>query len=63
MDQAPPKSPSSYAPADQDTEFLQREELRSVRIGLELLKPELLQREQGVRSTIGHQRAPHGIDL
>lgn len=52
MDQAPPKSSSSYIPADHDLEFLQREELRSVRIGLELLKPELLQREQGVRSTI-----------
>jgi hypothetical protein len=57
MDQAPPKSPSSYPPAAQDTEFLQREELRSIRIGLELLKPEL-QREQGVgrRSAINE---PH----
>ena len=52
MDQARRKSSSSYTPADQDIEFLQREELRSVRIGLELLKPELLQHEQGVRSTI-----------
>ena len=43
---------SSYIPADKDTEFLQREELRSIRIGLELLKPELIQREQGIRSTI-----------
>ncbi len=43
---------SSYIPADRDTEFLQREELRSIRIGLELLKPELIQREQGIRSTI-----------
>lgn len=43
---------SSYVPADRDTEFLQRDELRSVRIGLELLKPELIQQEQGVRSTI-----------
>ena len=30
--------PSSYIPADKDTEFLQREELRSIRIGLELLE-------------------------
>jgi uncharacterized protein (TIGR00730 family) len=52
MDRARLKSSSSYTPADQDTEFLQREELRAVRIGLELLKPELLQHEQGVRSTI-----------
>jgi uncharacterized protein (TIGR00730 family) len=43
---------SSYTPADKDTEFLQRDELRSVRIGLELLKPELIQREEGIRSTI-----------
>lgn len=43
---------TSYIPADRDTEFLQREELRSLRIGLELLKPELIQREEGVRSTI-----------
>jgi uncharacterized protein (TIGR00730 family) len=42
----------SYIPAFLDTEFLQREELRSIRIGLELLKPELIQREEGVRSTI-----------
>ncbi|HSA61205.1 MAG TPA: TIGR00730 family Rossman fold protein [Nitrospiraceae bacterium] len=42
----------SYIPADKDTEFLQREELRSVRIGLELLKSELIQREEGIQSTI-----------
>jgi uncharacterized protein (TIGR00730 family) len=43
---------SSYIPADKDTEFLQRDELRPIRIGLELLKPELIQREEGIRSTI-----------
>jgi uncharacterized protein (TIGR00730 family) len=48
----PAESSSSYIPAVRDTEFLQREELRSIRIGLELLKPELIQREQGVQSTI-----------
>ena len=42
----------SYIPADRDTEFLQRDELRPIRIGLELLKPELIQHEEGVRSTI-----------
>jgi uncharacterized protein (TIGR00730 family) len=47
-----PRNPSSYIPADRDPEFLQREELRSIRIGLELLKPELIQREQGIQSTI-----------
>lgn len=43
---------SSYIPADRDTAFLQREELRSLRLGLELLKPELIQQEHGIRSTI-----------
>ena len=46
------KPSSSYIPADRDAEFLQRDELRSVRIGLELLKPELIQRELGIQSTI-----------
>lgn len=45
-------SSSSYIPADKDTEFLQRDELRPIRIGLELLKPELIQREEGIQSTI-----------
>ncbi|MEO8045990.1 MAG: TIGR00730 family Rossman fold protein [Nitrospirota bacterium] len=48
----PAAESSSYIPADRDTEFLQREELRSLRIGIELLKPELIQREQGINSTI-----------
>ena len=48
----PAAESSSYIPALQDEEFLQREELRSLRIGLELLKPELIQREEGVQSTI-----------
>lgn len=43
---------SSYIPADSDVEFLQREELRPLRLGLELLKPELIQQEQGIQSTI-----------
>lgn len=43
---------SSYIPADRDLEFLQRDDLRAVRVGLELLKPELIQREQGIQSTI-----------
>lgn len=46
------RNPSSYILADRDPEFLQREELRAIRVGLELLKPELIQREQGIRSTI-----------
>jgi uncharacterized protein (TIGR00730 family) len=43
---------SSYSRADQDIEFLNREELRPIRLQLELLKPELIQQEEGIRSTI-----------
>lgn len=50
MDRLPTNS--AYIPADRDLEFLQRDDLRSVRVGLELLKPELIQREQGIQSTI-----------
>ena len=49
---SPAAESSSYIPADRDTEFLQRDELRPLRIGIELLKPELIQREQGIQSTI-----------
>lgn len=45
------KSPS-YRLAELDTDFLQRPELRPVRIQLELQKPEMLLNEQAVRSTI-----------
>lgn len=48
----PAAESSSYIPADKDTEFLQRDELRPLRVGIELLKPELIQREQGIQSTI-----------
>lgn len=43
---------TSYIPADKDTNFLQRDELRPIRIGLELLKPELIQKEEQIESTI-----------
>ena len=43
---------SAYRLAFTDTEFLLREELRPVRLQLELLKPELVQQEHGVESTI-----------
>jgi uncharacterized protein (TIGR00730 family) len=52
---------SAYRLAFTDTEFLLREELRPVRMQLELLKPELVQDEQGVESTIvifGSARIP-----
>lgn len=43
---------SAYRLAFTDTEFLLREELRPVRMQLELLKPEMVQHEHGVTSTI-----------
>ncbi len=43
---------SAYRLAFTDTEFLLREELRPVRMQLELLKPEMIQSEHGIRSTI-----------
>lgn len=43
---------SSYVLAFKDAEFLERDELRPIRIGLELLKPELIQREEEIYSTI-----------
>src|SRR5438105_6458075 len=43
---------SSYRLAFADTEFLLREDLRPVRMQLELLKPELIQSEQQIESTV-----------
>ena len=54
------KSPS-YRLAFQDDDFLLRDELRPVRLQLELLKPELIQTEQDIESTIvifGSARTP-----
>ena len=45
------RSPA-YALAFADDEFLCRDELRPVRLQLELLKPEMLMNEQGIESTI-----------
>lgn len=51
----------SYRLAYNDKEFLLRDELRPVRLQLELLKPDLLQEEQGIHSTVvifGSARIP-----
>lgn len=51
----------AYKLAFQDDAFLLRDELRPVRLQLELLKPELIQQEQGIESTIvifGSARTP-----
>ncbi len=52
---------ASYVKAYEDVEFLKRDDLRPVRLQLELLKPEMVQQEQGVGSTIvvfGSARTP-----
>ena len=46
------KQSTSYRQAHVDTDFMGRVELRPVRLQLELLKPELIQTEHGVKSTI-----------
>jgi uncharacterized protein (TIGR00730 family) len=43
---------SAYRLAYTDTDFLLREELRPVRMQLELLKPEMVQQRMGIESTI-----------
>jgi uncharacterized protein (TIGR00730 family) len=48
----PQTASPSYRLAFQDAEFLLREELRPVRLQLELLKPELILQEQGIESTV-----------
>jgi len=51
----------SYRLSYADIDFLTREELRPVRLQLELLKPELLQQEHGVEATVvvfGGSRIP-----
>ena len=51
-----PDTPQTRAPAYRlafaDQEFLTREELRPVRLQLELLKPEMILDERGIRSTV-----------
>ena len=43
---------TSYRQAHTDPDFMGREELRPVRLQLELLKPELIMHDQGVESTV-----------
>lgn len=51
-----PKTPQSASPsyrlAYTDTDFLCREELRPIRLQLELLKPEMILSERGIKSTV-----------
>ncbi|HLO78667.1 MAG TPA: 3-isopropylmalate dehydrogenase, partial [Magnetospirillum sp.] len=57
----PQTASPAYRLAFEDEDFLLRSDLRAVRLQLELMKPELLQQEQGIRSTIamfGSARIP-----
>jgi uncharacterized protein (TIGR00730 family) len=58
---SPQTQSASYRLAYQDTEFILRDELRPVRLQLELLKPELVQHELCIESTVvifGSSRLP-----
>jgi uncharacterized protein (TIGR00730 family) len=50
--ETPQTRSASYRLAFTDTEFLLRDALRPVRLQLELLKPELIQQELGIESTV-----------
>ena len=52
LPETPQSRSASFIPAYADPDFLLRDELRPVRFQLELLKPELLQEEQGIDSTV-----------
>jgi hypothetical protein len=59
--ETPQTRPPSYRLAFADPEFLLRDELRPVRLQLELLKPELLQQAYGIAATVvifGSTRIP-----
>lgn len=62
VDQSTPQTRSpAYRLAFQDTDFLLREELRPIRLQLELLKPQMLLDEAGIASTLviyGSARIP-----
>lgn len=49
---SPQTRSNTYKLAYADQDFLLRDELRPVRLQLELLKPELIQQEQGVEATV-----------
>ena len=58
---SPQTESASYKLAFDDSEFLLRDELRPVRLQLEIMKPEIIQQEQGVNSTVvifGGSRIP-----
>ncbi len=60
------KKSDAYVRAYEDVEFLHREDLRALRLQLEILKPELLMQEQGITSTVvvfGSTRTVEGKEI
>jgi len=49
---SPQTKSASYKLAFDDPEFLLRDELRAVRLQLEIMKPEIIQQEQGINATV-----------
>jgi uncharacterized protein (TIGR00730 family) len=65
VESTPQTRSPAYRLAYADTEFLLRDELRAVRLQLELMKPDLIQQELGVVSTVvifGSTRIPDPED-
>lgn len=71
-DESPQVASPSYRLAFTDTQFLLRQELRPVRLQLELLKPELMQQDEQINSTVvifgsariseaGHAKEKHAL--
>lgn len=61
----PQTASASYRLSYTDIDFLNREELRPVRLQLELLKPEMLQQEHGIEATVvvfGGSRIPEEVE-
>ncbi len=58
----PQTESSTYQLAFADNEFLLRDELRPIRLQLELLKPELIMQEQGIDATIAIFGSARTID-
>jgi hypothetical protein len=59
--QTPQTSSPSYRLSYADIDFLMRDELRGARLQLEFLKPDLIQRDRGIRATVvvfGSARVP-----
>ena len=52
LDDHPQTQSAAYRLAFKDEDFLLRDDLRPIRLQLELLKTDLMLREQGIRSTV-----------